>query len=179
MPPLIDLTAQRFGRLLVLGRATKLGNQALWHCQCDCGNQTVSRGQQLRSGRSASCGCLNHEVVGQLLGAFRRTHARTGTPEWRSWTHMKDRCFNSRERSFANYGGRGIRVCERLRSFATFYAVLGDRPTGTTLDRPDNNGNYSCGSCDECQENGWLLNCRWATSKEQNQNRRPRRVHLN
>ena len=86
-----------------------------------------------------------------------------GTPVYNSWHAMIQRCTNPRHRSWADYGGRGIVVCDRWRDFANFYADMGDRPAGTTLDRyPDVNGNYE------------PANCRWAVKAEQARNKRPK-----
>lgn len=89
------------------------------------------------------------------------THGRTGTREYKSWVSMKSRCYNPMDANYSRYGGRGIVVCDAwVSSFETFLADLGERPTGTSLDRTDGNGNYDPG------------NCRWATPKEQASNRR-------
>lgn len=92
---------------------------------------------------------------------------------------MLARCRNPRSKSFHSYGGRGIRVCSRwVTDFAAFLADVGKRPTkGHSLDRIDNNGNYSCGHCEECVREGWPANCRWATALEQQSNTR-RNVRL-
>jgi len=87
---------------------------------------------------------------------------------------MLSRCSNDSEGSYRNYGGRGIVVCERWRkSFVDFYKDMGSRTSPKhSIDRRDNDGNYSCGHCDECLRNGWTENCRWATQKEQARNKR-------
>jgi hypothetical protein len=93
--------------------------------------------------------------------------------EYGAWSNMKNRCFNVTNKSYKNYGGRGITVCLGWRqSFTSFYEDMGPRPARLTLDRIDNDGNYSCGRCEECIANGWPMNCRWATWSEQYHNRR-------
>jgi len=85
---------------------------------------------------------------------------------------MKDRCYNPKNSHYHRYGGRGVRICERwLNSFEDFFADMGMCPVTKTIDRIDNNGNYSCGKCRKCRKNHWPMNCRWATSIEQANNR--------
>lgn len=96
----------------------------------------------------------------------RKNYARSETPEHASWRAMLGRCTDPRHTAFVNYGGRGIKVCDRWRSFDAFLADMGPRPEGLTLDRMDNEGNYEPG------------NCRWATRVEQSANARPRRSHF-
>jgi hypothetical protein len=102
------------------------------------------------------------------------THGMTGTPEYRSWNHMKQRCLNPNVDVYEYYGGRGITVCERWREFEAFFEDMGDRPAGLSLDRIDPDGNYSCGHCDACVTNGWPANCRWADQGTQTRNQRKR-----
>lgn len=173
MPPLIDLTGQRFGRLVVVARAGSLCGLATWLCCCDCGEKKVVLGQSLRRGESQSCGCLQREIMSKR---DRRTHGLTvggaRPPEYRSWMAMLSRCRNPNATGFHNYGGRGISVCARwsdgengLSGYECFVSDMGLRPDNSyTLDRyPDPDGNYEPG------------NCRWATKQEQRLNQRERK----
>lgn len=152
-----DLTGQRFGRLVVLGYVGSVKRRTHWLCRCDCGKESVAAGGNLRSGITQSCGCLHSE----LLIRSNTTHGMAHrTPEYRSWTAMLTRCTNPNSPNYPNYGGRGISVCDRWRSFENFYADMGPRPDGCSVDRIDVNGNYEPD------------NCRWATKATQANNTR-------
>jgi len=90
--------------------------------------------------------------------------------EYKSWRAMLYRCTREKDVRYHRYGGRGIKVCQGWNDFGNFLNDMGPRPEGRTLDRIDNDGNYSCGHCEECLRQGWAANCRWATAKEQNNN---------
>jgi len=121
-----------------------------WMAKCVCGKEKLVYSCHLASGKSISCSCIG-----------RSTHKMTKTPEYRSWNGAKMRCISPSNDRYASYGGRGISMCDTwLNSFEQFYIDMGNRPTGTSLDRVDNNGNYS------------KENCRWATAKEQMRNRK-------
>jgi hypothetical protein len=151
----IELTGKRFGRLIVRAYA----GDRKWSCVCDCDAHHDARGSDLRKGRIKSCGCLRREL--NKTRAIK--HGMCGTPEYSSWTSMKQRCLYTCVNGFENYGGRGVTFCEEWRSFLAFFADMGERPPGCSLDRIDPNGNYEPG------------NCRWATALQQTHNRRPRR----
>jgi hypothetical protein len=93
------------------------------------------------------------------------------TPTYRSWHMMKQRSLNPNDPRWRDYGGRGITVCGHLRTFTNFLAVMGVRPDGKTLDRIDNDGSYTCGTCEQCWEEHWPLNVRWASASEQQRDR--------
>lgn len=156
MPKLNDLTGQKFGRLSVLSReGTASNGKALWRCLCDCGKVSVTNGADLRSGHVTSCGCWRAE----RNRTSSLSHGLHDTGTYRSWGAMHTRCRNENAKSWGDYGGRGISVCERWTSFENFLADMGERPEGMTLDRfPNVNGNYEPG------------NCRWATKVQQARN---------
>lgn len=160
----IDLSGQVFGRLTVLSRATvRLKGNAVWVCRCSCGTEKEVRGTHLRNGDVKSCGCARG-MSGRSNLKSRSTHGMTGTSTHNAWRSLKSRCENPNSDDYAEYGGRGIKVCERWQSFGNFLADMGVRPLGTSIDRVDVNGNYEPG------------NCRWATATEQSRNRRSCRL---
>jgi hypothetical protein len=162
--PFDNLTGKRFGRLLVIrriGRPDRPGQSTIWECRCDCGVVRQLPATYLKQGQTKSCGCLRQEMYGRQS----RTHGGSGTPEYCSWCKMLRRCYNPTDRSFGNYGKRGISVCDRWRGktdgFVNFISDMGKKPSRRhTLDRINNDGNYD------------PSNCRWATPAMQSRNRR-------
>ncbi len=153
----LDLTGTRFGKLVATARRPPGGRKSTWLCRCDCGREIEAFTTNLSRGTSRSCGCskVKHGLTGHYLFA---THAS-----------ILHRCYQPAARKYADYGGRGIRLADELRDVADFVRLvleaLGDRPQGMSLDRENNDGHYEIG------------NLRWATSTQQNRNRRNLRIN--
>lgn len=154
-----DLTGNRFGRLVVVSRGeSSASGFTRWICKCDCGGESLVLTASLNSGNTKSCGCLHKEITSKR----RMTHGMTGEPEHQAWNHAKERCYNPKTWNYANYGGRGIKMCDRWKnSFENFLEDMGMRPSSKhSLDRyPNRDGDYEPG------------NCRWATIIEQARNK--------
>ncbi len=163
----IDLLGFRFGRWLVVSPSESRGQISTWLCKCECGTLRTVDANRLKSGRSNSCGCLRSEL--RAAGHFSKpVHGMNGTLTYRVWSNMKQRCLNPDHFQFMNYGGRGIAVCKRWLSFENFFADMGEKPDGLSLERMDNNKGYD------------KKNCKWAIQSEQLANRRnTRKVKIN
>ena len=148
---------EKYGRLTVIQEVQPVVQKGIKkrvvRCSCECGKIKDLVIYNLRSGETKSCGCFNLEL--------KIKHKKSKTPIYNSWENMKKRCLNPTNHNYKNYGGRGIKICDRwLASFTNFYQDMGDRPLGHTLDRIDNDGNYE------------PSNCKWSSTKEQLKNRR-------
>ena len=149
----------RSGRLTVVGYTLLRGRRAL-HCWCDCGTDKAVQASDFARGATRSCGCLRRETTAARNTTEKRTHGLRAHPLYRTWVMMRVRCLNPHAHAFEHYGGRGIKIDPRWDDFAVFVADMGERPMGTTLDRVNNDGDYT------------PSNCRWATAREQRANQR-------
>lgn len=165
----IDETGNTRGKWTVIEYTESRNGTPYWLCQCECGTLKEVSGKSLRSGDSRSCGCTTSRATLNRL---------SGSPEHRSWCAMKTRCYNRNAWNFKSHGARGITICDRWRaSFLDFLSDMGNKPSAEhSIERKDNDGHYSCGHCEECVNNGWPANCKWATTMEQCQNTRKTRL---
>jgi hypothetical protein len=157
----LNLVGQKFGRLTVHEFAgMNKRYQSMWNCLCDCGNTKRVLGVYLKNGDTRSCGCFKKEQI--TKGSTIHSHSRKEleTRVYRTWKNIKQRCYNPKDKSYPNYGGRGIKLYLPWHTFENFYKDVGDIPVGMTFDRKDNNGDY--------EPKNW----KFSTSVEQNNNRR-------
>jgi hypothetical protein len=163
MGQFVDSTGKKFGMLTAIKRdGVSNGGVVIWLCKCDCGNETHVYGSHLRNGHTISCGCYNREFNQKTL--FQRsviTHHMSGTRPYKIWFGIIKRCNNPKSKSYVKYGARGIAVCDKWLTFEGFWEDMQEGYSDDlSIDRINVNGNYN------------KINCRWATNKEQCNNRR-------
>lgn len=156
-----DITNQRFGRLVALGPIGRRDKHIEWLCHCDCGKTISASGKELRSGHTKSCGCQKRDSTIKR----NTTHGMSNQPIYETWQSMIKRCTNPNTRSYPDYGGRGITVCDEWRhDFQAFYSHVSQLPhygeKRYTLDRTNNSLGYFPG------------NMRFATATQQGRNQR-------
>lgn len=159
-----EMVGKKFGNLEVLrfSHRNKKGD-SFWECSCSCGQNSVVRGTDLKNGHTRSCGCIQRKTASKI----NRSHGMSETRLYFVWNAMRERCANPNAKAYPNYGGRGISVCDEWKnSFSAFYewAISNGYSDDLTIDRIDVNGNYE------------PSNCRWATQKEQANNKRNNRL---
>lgn len=159
MAGFIDLTGRVFGRLTVVADLGSRNQRRVWECVCECGNRIQAITCNLTRDHTTSCGCVRRERI----SAAHLKHGKTGSRVHRIWQNMLNRCKNPNVPCYPNYGGRGIKVCERWKSFENFLADMGEPGPEMSIDRIDVNGDYE------------PLNCRWATAIVQQSNTRKNR----
>ncbi len=158
--PIKNHAGKTYGYLTVIKIVGRQNSEVAWLCRCRCGTERVVASGNL--GRTISCGCMKRSALG-VRNALRVKQTASTSPEYKSWKSMLDRCYLPSNPNFHRYGGRSITVCDEWRGkggFVSFFAHIGKRSKGTSLDRKDSNGNYEPG------------NVQWATPKRQASNRR-------
>jgi len=157
-----ELSGQRFGRLTVINQADNKSGRVCWNCKCECGNTKIISAKTLLNGGTQSCGCLRQQMIAQKNTKHGKSIRGQVTPEYLTWCEIIKRTENPSCLGFKNYGGRGISMCQEWReSFETFLNDMGKKPTPLhSIERINNESNYS------------PLNCKWASRKEQNRNKR-------
>lgn len=147
-----EMIGKKFNKLLVLRDSGLRGarNRIKYVCLCDCGNESIVFGSPLRSGHTKSCGCDKSIIMTK--------HGKYGSGAYKTWDKMIQRCTNPKNHAYKNYGEKGVFVCKEWLDFKNFYADMGDRPDGMTIERLNIEDGY------------YKENCIWASQDDQTRN---------
>lgn len=161
----LNLAGKKFNYLSIVSfhsiKSYKSGQKTLWNAKCVCGKELIIHGSSVtKKIPQISCGCIAHKALSERS----KTHGMTDTRSYRIWQAMLNRCRNKNLYQFNNWGGRGIKVCERWLSFDNFFRDMGCPPNGYSIDRINNDGNYEPD------------NCKWSSKKEQARNTSKNRI---
>ena len=154
----IIMTGERYGFWEFVGDKDT-GKNPRVIAKCICGNIKSVFYHSVTSGKSKSCGCKAKELLSEAF----TTHGMYGTPIYICWGNIIQRCNNPKNNNYHRYGARGIKICDRWMDFQSFYDDMGDMPEGMSIDRIDNEGDYT------------LDNCKWSSRSEQALNTRVRK----
>lgn len=152
-----DFTGQTVGRMFVIQREPNENQRRMWRIKCSCGTERKISAHALNTG-TLSCGCLRKEVAAARMKSAAKTHGASKTSWYEIWAGMMKRCYNPKTERWPSYGGKGVSVCQRWHDPWNFFADMGERPPGTSIDRIDPSGDYE------------PPNCRWADARAQGNN---------
>lgn len=173
----LNISGERYGRLVVIAyHDMSTSRKSRWVCRCDCGNETVAIGNDLRSGAQISCGCARVEAASENMRAAATKHGLAYSPVYKAWKGLIQRCYNPNNKDYPRYKNR--KPCEAIRnSVVNLIAVIGEKPSADlTVHRINNDGGYWCGACAECVSLDRPMNIKWADDFEQCRHQKTNRL---